>query len=228
MTPQCPFPVESCRSQFPGLARQVAGRPAVFLDGPGGSQVPRRVIDAVADCLAHRNANDGGLFATSREVESLIGQARAAVADLLGVADPDLVVFGANMTTLTLALSRALARTWTPGDEILVTRLDHDSNDTPWILAARDAGAIVRFVDINPADCTLLRDQLEQSLSARTRLVAVGVASNAVGTINPVREITAAAHRVGALVFLDAVHAAPHLLLDVPAWDCDFLVCSPY
>jgi cysteine desulfurase family protein (TIGR01976 family) len=220
--------VDACRRQFPGLARLVDGRPAAFLDGPGGSQVPQSVIDAVADCLAHRNANDGGAFATSREVGGIVHAARGAVADLLGAADPGEVVFGPNMTTLTFALSRTLARTWRPGDEVVVTRLDHDANVTPWVLAAADAGATVRYLDVDPSDCTLRLDSLSALLNDRTRLVAVGLASNAVGTVNPVREVVAAARRVGALVFVDAVHAVPHRPVDVAALGADFLACSPY
>lgn len=226
--PEKPFEVERYRRQFPGLGRLVAARPAVFFDGPGGSQTPLGVIDAVSGCLAYRNANEGGHFVTSQEIGSLLEQARAGVADLLGVTDADTIIFGPNMTTLTFALSRSLAQTWSPGDEVVVTQLDHDANVAPWVLAARAAGAVVRVVEVNPADCTLRLEQLEQLLTPRTRLVAVGVASNAVGTINPVPKIADAAHKVGALVFLDAVHAAPHLLLDVPAWGCDFLACSAY
>src|SRR4051812_7922985 len=192
--------VNACRRQFPGLARLVNARPAVFLDGPGGSQVPQSVIDAVADCLAHCNANDGGAFVTSRAAGEVVGAARGAVADLLGAADPDEVVFGPNMTTLTFALSRSLARTWRPGDEVVVTRLDHDANVAPWVLAAADAGAAVRFLDVDRTDCTLRLDLLPTLLTERTRLVAVRLASNAVGTVNPVREVVAAARRVGALV----------------------------
>src|ERR1700722_15940014 len=223
-----PLDVAACRRQFPGLARQVNGRPAAFLAGPGGSQVPRLVIDAVADCLLHRNANDGGAFATSREVGALVDAARGAVADLLGTRDPDELVFGPNMTTLTFALSRALARTWRPGDEVVVPRLDHDATVSPWVLAAADAGATVRFLDIDPTDCTLRLDLLPTLLNDRTSLVAVVLASNAVGTVNPVREVIAAARRVGALVFVDAVHAVPHRLIDVAALGADFLTCSCY
>jgi cysteine desulfurase family protein (TIGR01976 family) len=226
MTPQ--LNVTTCRRQFPGLARLVNGSPAAFLDGPGGSQVPQSVIDAVADCLAHRNANDGGSFATSRAAGAVVDAARGAVADLLGAADPDEVVFGSNMTTLTFALSRALARTWQAGDEVVVTRLDHDANVAPWVLAAADAGATVRFLDIDPSDCTLRLDLLPALLNDRTKLVAVGLASNAVGTVNSVREVVAAARRVGALVFVDAVHAVPHRPVDVVALEVDFLACSPY
>jgi cysteine desulfurase family protein (TIGR01976 family) len=220
--------MNSCRRHFPGLTRQVGSRPAIFLDGPGGSQVPQSVIDAVADCLAYHNANDGGLFATSREVGAVANEARQSMADLLGASDPDEIIFGVNMTTLTFALSRSLARTWKAGDEIVVTRLDHDANVSPWVLAAGEAGATVRWLDVDPADCTLRLDQLPTLLNDRTRLVAVGLASNAVGTINPVREVAAAAKRVGALTFVDAVHAVPHLRVDVQELGADFVACSPY
>jgi cysteine desulfurase family protein (TIGR01976 family) len=220
--------VVACRRQFPGLEKTIEGRPAVFFDGPGGSQVPARVINAMVTCLAQHNANEGGLFATSREVGTIVAAAHEAAADLLGCTDPDQIIFGANMTTLTFALSRSLARTWSRGDEIIVTRLDHEANVSPWLLAAQDAGVVVRFLDIDPTDCTLRLDELAQLLNAKTRLVAVGVASNAVGSINPVAEIATAAHQVGALVCLDAVHAVPHLLADVQAWGGDFVLCSPY
>lgn len=217
-----------CRQQFPALARQVAGRPAVFFDGPAGSQVPQRVIDAVSDYYTHRNANHGGEFATSRESDAMLDAAHAAVADLLGASDPDCVIFGANMTTLTFALSRALSRTWLPGDEILVTRLDHDANFSPWVLAARDAGVVVRYVEVRADDCTLDVDDLKAKMSPRTRLLAVGCASNAVGTVNPIPEIVKIAHAAGAQVFVDAVHYAPHAAIDVTSWGCDYLACSAY
>jgi cysteine desulfurase family protein (TIGR01976 family) len=220
--------IEKIRAQFPALSREVAGRPAVFLDGPAGSQVPQRVADAVGRYLLRLNANCGGVFATSEESDALLSEAHRAVADLLGSRDPDLVAFGPNMTTLTLGLARALARTWKAGDEVVVTRLEHDANFTPWVQAATDAGATVREVGIREADCTLDMDDLESKLSERTRLVAVGAASNAVGTINPVREIVRRAHAVGALVFVDAVHYAPHAAIDVEEWGCDFLACSAY
>ena len=216
------------RQQFPALTRQVQGRPAVFLDGPGGTQVPRRVIVAVSDYLAGTNANQGGVFATSVESDEILAQAQRAAADFLGTDDPDTVCFGLNMTSLTFALSRAIARRWRSGDEVLVTRLDHDANVSPWVLAARDAGAIVQYVDLHPEDCTLDLDDFASKLSARTRLVAVGCASNATGTINPVRQICAAARAVGAWTFVDAVHFAPHARIDVREFGCDFLACSAY
>jgi cysteine desulfurase family protein (TIGR01976 family) len=222
------FPVEWCRGQFPALAKQVDAQPAVFLDGPAGSQVPQRVIDAIGQYLRDMNANHGGQFATSRQSDAMLESAHEAVADLLGAQDPRTTIFGANMTTLTMAFSRAVARTWRPGDEVIVTRMDHDANVSPWVLAARDAGATVQHVGIRQDDCTLDLDDLAGKLSSRTRLVAVGVASNAVGTIHPVKEICRLAHEVGSRVFLDAVHYAPHGLLDVADWNCDFLACSAY
>lgn len=222
------FNIHQVRGRFPALQRRVGDRPAVFFDGPAGSQVPRCVIDAVADYLQNTNANHGGLFAAGRESDELLDQARHKIAAFLGAENPQSVVFGANMTTLTFALSRSLATTWKPGDEVLVTRLDHDANVTPWVLAARDAGATVRHVEIRRDDCTLDLEDFRQKLSERTKLVAVGYASNGVGTINPVEEITQAAHDVGAVVFIDAVHYAPHGPLDVQSLDCDFLACSAY
>lgn len=222
------FDPERWRAQFPALSRQIGGRPAVFLDGPAGSQIPRRVSDAVASYLTETNANSGGVFATSAETDRLLRDAHRAVADFLGADDPDLVIFGPNMTTLTLALAHALGRGWGAGDELLVTRLEHDANFTPWVEAARDAGAIVRYASIRRDDCTLDLDDLRSKLSERTRLVAVSAASNAVGTLPPLERIVAMAHAAGARVFVDAVHYAPHRLIDVNAWDCDFVACSAY
>lgn len=222
-----PEHIEACRRQFPALSRTLAGKHVAFFDGPGGTQVPHRVIDAIGHYLAHTNANHGGNYATSCESDHMLDQAHRAVADFLGVDDSDCIVFGQNMTSLTFALSRSLARTWRAGDEVIVTRLDHDANFSPWVLAARDAGATVKIVELN-SDCTLDLADYQAKLSPRTRLVAVGAASNATGGINPIAEMTRQAHAVGALVFVDAVHFAPHCLIDVPAWDCDFLACSAY
>jgi cysteine desulfurase family protein (TIGR01976 family) len=222
------FDPERWRAQFPALSRRIGGRPAVFLDGPAGSQIPRRVSDAVAGYLTETNANSGGVFATSAETDLLLRDAHRAVGDFFGSDDPDLVIFGPNMTTLTLALADALGRGWRAGDEVLVTRLEHDANFTPWVEVARDAGAIVRYASIRPADCTLDLDDLRSKLSERTRLVAVSAASNAVGTLPPLERIVAMAHAAGARVFVDAVHYAPHRLIDVNAWDCDLVVCSAY
>jgi len=225
---QSAIDVAWCRRQFPALKRMVDGRPAVFLDGPGGSQAPQRVIDMVGHYLQHANANHGGLFVTSQESDDLLETAHRAMADFFGTSDPGTIVFGPNMTSLTFALSRALALGWQPGDEVLVSRLDHDANVTPWSLAARDAGATVRHVGIRPEDCTLDLEDLAGKISPKTRLVAVGYASNAVGTINPIERIVAMAHAAGAMVYVDAVHFAPHGLIDVGRLGCDFLVASAY
>jgi cysteine desulfurase family protein (TIGR01976 family) len=206
----------------------MGGRAVVYLDGPAGSQVPRRVVDAVTEYLLRTNANHGGVFQSSRESDAILQAAHQALADLLGSDDPETIAFGPNMTSLTFALSRVLGRTWRPGDEVVVTRQDHDANVSPWVLAARDAGATVRHVGICAEDCSLDMGDLAEKLSPQTRLVAVSCASNAAGTINPVAEIVRLAHQVGALVFLDAVHLAPHGLLDVRGWDCDLLACSAY
>jgi len=214
------------RSQFPALARIVNGHPAVFLDGPGGTQVPQCVIDAISDYLVCSNANHGGAFETSRSSDHMIAEARAAMADFLNC-DTDEVVFGPNMTTLTYALSRSIGRELGPGDEIVLTLLDHDANFSPW-KALEERGVTVRAVRFNPGDCTLDMDDLAAKITSRTRLVAVGYASNAVGTINDVPEIVRLAKQVGALSYIDAVHYAPHRPIDVRALDCDFLVCSTY
>ncbi len=222
------FEINAVRQQFPALARQVAGQTAAYFDGPAGSQVPSCVADAMRHCLLHTNANTCGQFVTSREAGELAAAAHAAAADFVGAQDPGEIAFGPNMTTLTFAFSRALAKEWQAGDEILVTQSDHDANVTPWVLAARDAGATVRHVPINKDDCTLDMEAYRKLLNERTRLVAFGCASNASGTIHPIKEMTAAAHEAGAEVFLDAVHFAPHLPIDVTDWDCDFLACSAY
>ena len=198
-----------------------------YLDGPGGTQVPGEVIEAMSHRLRVGTANIGGAFGASREADAVTAAAREAMADFLG-GRPEEVAFGQNMTSLTFSLSRALAREWGPGDEVVVTRLDHDANVTPWRLAAADRGATVRVVGFDPADGTLDLGHLEQSVGERTRLVAVGAASNALGTVPPVRRVADLAHAVGALVFVDAVHYAPHRLIDVAALEADFLACSAY
>jgi cysteine desulfurase family protein (TIGR01976 family) len=221
------FDVRAVRSRFPSLARRVDGRSLVYLDGPGGTQVPDSCLDGIRDYLASRNTNTHGAFPTSRESDALIAEAHAAAADFLGAAG-DEVSFGANATTITFAVSRAIGRTLAPGDEIVVTRLDHDCNVAPWLALGEDRGVAIRWVDVRPEDCTLDEAGLLRALGPRTRLVAVGLASNAVGTINPVARIADAAHAVGARVWVDAVHAAPHVPIDVAALGADYLVCSPY
>lgn len=220
--------LEYCRSQFPALRREINGRPIVYFDGPAGTQVPQCVIDAVGYYYAHNNANHDGLFPTARDSDAMLAEAHRAMADLLGAEDPDTVYFGPNMTTLTFALSRALAKTWRAGDEVIVTRLDHDANVTPWVLAAQDAGATVRYVDFHREDCTLDLEDFRSKITDRTRLVAVGCASNSVGSINPAADICRWAREAGALSFLDSVHFTPHSLVDVAAFGCDFLACSAY
>ncbi|WP_322489771.1 cysteine desulfurase-like protein [Chloroflexus sp.] len=220
------FDPSTIRPLFPALAQEVTGRPAVFFDGPGGTQVPQMVIDAISGYLARDNANTHGAFATSQRTDATIAAAHAAMADLLGC-DPDEVFFGQNMTSLTFALSRAIGRELQPGDEIVVTRLDHDANVAPW-RALSERGVVIREVDIDIEDCTLDMADMAAKIGPRTKLVAVGYASNAVGTINDVRQVVEWAHQAGALVFVDAVHYAPHGPIDVKALDCDFLACSVY
>lgn len=219
--------VQHIREQFPALQREIAGKPVAFLDGPAGSQVPQPVIDAVSDYLAFRNANTHGVFATSRETDETIRCARERMAALLG-GSADEIVFGANMTTLTFALSRALRHTWASGDEVIVTELDHQANVEPWRRAAEEAGVTVHTVPFLRDRCTLDMNRLEALLNPRTRLVAVGYASNALGTVNDVRRIASMARAVGALSFVDAVHYAPHGVIDAPSLGCDFLACSAY
>jgi cysteine desulfurase family protein (TIGR01976 family) len=214
------------RSQFPSLTQTVNGHPTVFLDGPGGTQVPQRVIDAIADYLRQSNANTNGAYATSQRTNAMLDQARAAMADFLNC-DADEIVFGPNMTSLTFAMSRAIGRELGPGNEIVVTHLDHDANISPW-RALEETGATVRFADINQADCTLNLNDMAHKITGHTRLVAAGYASNAVGTINNVKEVVRLAHDAGAMAYIDAVHYAPHGPIDVRALDCDFLVCSTY
>jgi cysteine desulfurase family protein (TIGR01976 family) len=214
------------RTQFPSLAQTVNDHPATFLDGPGGTQVPQRVIDAIADYLRRDNANTGGAYSTSRHTDAMIASARASMADFLHCS-ADEVIFGPNMTSLTYAISRAIGRELGPGDEIVVTRLDHDANVSPW-LALEEKGVTIRWAEIHEEDCTLDMADLAAKINRKTKLVAAGYASNAVGTINPVKEIVRLAHAAGALAYIDAVHYGPHGLIDVAALDCDFLVCSTY
>ena len=214
------------RAQFPSLSQTVNGHLAVFLDGPGGTQVPQRVIDAISDYLKFSNANTNGAYATSVRTNRVIQDARAAMADLFN-GHPDEVIFGPNMTTLTYAVSRAMGRDLKPGDEILLTHLDHDANISPW-LALEERGAKIQRAEIHESDCTLDMEDLARKITPRTKLVAVGYASNAVGTINDVSQVVKLAHAKGALAYIDAVHYTPHGPIDVRALDCDFLVCSTY
>ncbi|MGI9584298.1 MAG: aminotransferase class V-fold PLP-dependent enzyme, partial [Acidimicrobiia bacterium] len=220
--------VESVRSGFPALDRRHNGRVVAYLDGPGGTQVHGTVIDAMSQFMTRGGSNHGGHFVTSSETDAVVDGARSAVADLVG-ADPDEIAFGQNMTSLTYSFSRALSRTWSVGDNIVVTRLDHDANVTPWVQAAGDAGVEVRFADFNPeSGCSLDMESLDRALDHKTRLVAFTHASNAVGTITDVASVVRRAHAVGARTFVDAVHYAPHGLIDVCATNTDFLATSAY
>lgn len=220
------FDIEWVRAQFPALELEEAERPLVFFDNPGGTQVVGGVISAVSDYYRNRNANIGGAFATSRRTDETVQSARTAMATMLNASEEELV-FGPNMTTLTFHLARSIGETIQPGDEIVLTNLDHDANVTPWLdLAAQ--GATIKFVDFDPADCTLDPAQFQAALSERTRLVAITHASNAVGTIPDVAALIRMAHAVGAWAFVDAVQYAPHGAIDVKALDCDFLACSAY
>ena len=215
------------RAQFPALQLRVNGETAVYLDGPGGTQTPQSVIDAMSGYLQGGSSNLGGLFRTSEETGKVVAAARQALADMLNARSEE-IAFGQNMTSLTFSFSRALSRTWQPGDEIIVTRLDHDANISPWLMAAADRGVTVRWLDFNTADCTLNLDDLADLLNEKTRLLAITAASNAVGSITDIPRAVRMAHAGGALVYVDAVHYAPHGLIDVQAWDCDFLACSVY
>lgn len=219
--------VTTIRRHFPALARQHNGEPVAYFDGPGGTQVPMGVVNAMSDYLLHHNANTHWAYPTSVETDAIIRAAREAMADFLN-ARPEEIVFGQNMTTLTFHLGRALARGWEAGDEVVVTELDHHANSDPWRALAMERGIVVRTLPFDPASGELLMDRLPGLLSSRTRLVAIGAASNALGTINDVAHAAQLAHGAGALCFVDAVHYAAHELVDVRALGCDFLACSPY
>jgi cysteine desulfurase family protein (TIGR01976 family) len=218
-----PLDESAIRKQFPAL-----DRPAIFFDNPGGTQIAQPALQRIQRYLLESNANHEGAFATSIESDAILAEAHAAMADFLNAAGPEEIVFGNNMTTLTLHISRSIARTWKAGDEIVVTRLDHDANISPWLLAAEDHGCKVTWIDFDVEDCTLKLDEFEKAMQRKPRLAAFGYASNAVGTINPVRKLTEMAHAAGALVYVDAVQYAPHGPIDVQSLGADFLVCSAY
>ena len=211
------------RSQFPSL-----NRPAIFFDNPGGTQIARQSLERINQYLTQHNANHGGAFASSIQSDAVLEEAHAAMADFYNASRPEEIIFGNNMTTLTLHLSRSLSRDWQKGDTIVVTRLDHDANATPWVLAAQDRGATVRWVDFDVEDGTLRLDDFAAALESKPRLVAVGYASNALGTINPVKKLVEMAHAAGALTYIDAVQYAAHGPIDVQELACDFLVTSSY
>ncbi len=216
---------EIVRAHFPALSLNPE---TLFFDNPGGTQVAQEVIERMQHYYLHNNANHGGAFPTSRASDAVVAQARQAMADFLNAARAEEIIFGQNMTSLTLHISRSLARTLPPDAEIVVTRLDHDANIAPWLLIAEDRACKIRWVDIHPEDCTLDMEELERQITERTKIVAVGYASNAVGTVNDVQRIVQLAHRVGAVCFIDAVQHAPHKPIDVQELDCDLLACSAY
>lgn len=220
--------VAAARDHFPALARTLNGVPIAYLDGPGGTQVPRECIAGITNYLEHSNANHGGAFTASVETDEMLHQAHAAGADFLGAHDPDEIAFGPNMTTITFAISRALGRDVQAGDEVVVTRLDHDANVAPWLAMAEDRGAVVRWLELADDGASLDLDALEGLVGPRTRIVAVGLASNALGTLTDVGRVVEVAHAAGALVYVDAVHAAPHVPIDVSSLRADLLVTSPY
>lgn len=222
--------VPELRNEFPSLSRTnpLNSLPVVYLDGPAGSQVPQVVIDAVSDYYKHHSANTGGVFATSCETGAMMDQAHRAAADWFGSSNPKECVFGPNMTTMTMAFSRAISRTWQRGDRVVVTELDHDGNVTPWALAAKDVGAELVQVKVNASDATLDEADFDAKVTPGTRLVAFTAASNSVGSTTKIKELTQRAHRVGAQVYIDAVHWAPHRPIDVVDWDVDYCVCSAY
>ncbi|MFJ9496596.1 cysteine desulfurase-like protein [Brevibacillus centrosporus] len=221
------FPIAAIREQFPALQRTYNGKQAVYFDGPGGSQVVKSSMDAIYAYMQNGGANLHGSFPSSRETEQTIASAKEAVAALFG-AKAEEVAFGANMTTLTFAIARALGKHWQEGDEIIVSELDHRANVDPWLTIAADRGMTVRWLPVDPDTLTLRVDELDSLLNPRTRLVAVGLASNAVGTINPVAAISEKAHALGIPVAVDAVHAVPHLAIDRDALGADILLCSAY
>ena len=215
------------REQFPALDRTHNGFPVAYFDGPGGTQVPRSIVEAMNDYLYHHNANTHWAYPTSEETDAIIERARGVLADFLNASSSE-IVFGANMTTLTFHLARALGREYKPGDEIVVTELDHHANVAPWRALEKERGLKVRAAKMIPETGQLDWQDFSRQLNGRTKLVAIGAASNALGTINDVHRATEAAHSLGAQIFVDAVHYAPHELIDVREWDCDFLSCSAY
>ena len=222
--------VEKIRAQFPSLHHKATDSDItpIFFDNPAGTQVSQAVMDAVTNYYMNANANSGGYFTTSKRTDEIAEQTRELVADFLNAPNSQEIVFGPNMTTLNFALSRALGKTLSAGDEIILTRMDHDANVSPWTRIAEDYDLIVKWIDISPDDCTLDLNTYEEALTERTKIVATVHASNAVGTINPIKQITEMAHAAGALVVIDAVQSAPHVPLDVQAIGCDFLLCSAY
>ncbi len=223
-----PLDIQLIRSQFPALALEDGGRPRVYLDNPAGTQVPQQVIERMTRYLVHSNANHGGHFRTSTESDQILAEAHQAMADFLNAPSPEEIIFGPNMTTLTFAISRSLGRWLKPGDQVILTRMDHDANVNPWRLLAADLGLEIKWLSFDRETYRYDLKELEALLSPKVRLAAVNYASNAIGTINDVKTITEMAHQAGALVYVDAVQSTPHIPTDVQTLGCDFLVCSAY
>lgn len=222
------FPIARVRAQFPALALTDQGRARIYLDNPAGTQVPARVAEAVSRCLLETNANLGGHFSTTKLAGAVVDGAHQAMADLLGARSAREIVIGANMTTLTFHLSRSIAHDFKPGDEIIVTRMDHEGNVSPWLEIAKDRGLNVKFLAFDKETWQIEGKDLKSLLSDRTRLVCLNYASNLTGSINDVKALTQIAHKAGALVYVDAVQFTPHRLVDVQDLGCDFLACSAY
>lgn len=222
------FPITALRAQFPALALEDAGHPRIYFDNPAGTQVPQKVIDRTIEAMTAKNANLGGYFATTVAADELVNEAHQAMADFYHAASAREIVFGQNMTTLTLHMSRCLARRFSPGDEIVLSRMDHDANVAPWLLLAEDKGLAVRWMDFDPETYEFAEDALSRVLTSKTKLVAMGFASNCTGTINDVKRFANEAHQAGALFYVDAVQLAPHCGIDVQDLGCDFLVASAY
>lgn len=220
--------LDAIRNEFPALKREHNGKPLVYFDAPGGTQTTRRCIERIVDYLTRCNANTHGAFITATESDAIIEEAHEAGADFLNARSKDEIIFGQNMTSLTFAMSRSIGQTLRAGDEIILTTLDHDANYSPWHLMAQERGVKINVVDINLDDCTLNLDDFEKYLNEHTKLVAFGLVSNAVGTLNPAKQIVGMAHAAGALTYIDAVAGAPHVPIDVQDIDTDFLACSPY
>lgn len=225
---KAPFEIEALRAQFPALALKDGGRSRIYFDNPAGTQVPQRVIDRTLEAMTAKNANLGGYFTTTVAAEALVNEAHQAMADFYHARSAREIVFGQNMTTLTLHMSRCLAKRFSPGDEIVLSRMDHDANVSPWLLLAEDKGLTVRWMDFDPDTYEFAEDALTRVLSPKTRLVAMGFASNCTGTINDVKRFGKEAHQAGALFYVDAVQLAPHCGIDVQDLACDFLVSSAY
>jgi len=226
--PMPPFPIDELRAAFPALAIKDNDQIRTYLDNPAGTQVPQMVIDAVADCFATSNANLGGQFATSIRAGDVVHAAHRAMQDFLGAADADEIIIGPNMTTLTLHMSRSICRDFQPGDEIVISRMDHEADISPWLEIAHDKGLTIKWVEFDTDSWHVEADALDAVMSAKTKLVALGYASNVTGSINDIKALTDVAKKYGALVFIDAVQFAPHGLVDVQGLGCDFLACSSY